>query len=108
METVSEMTNLPGADVTKEKLVTDLKTVAHDAEELIKATAGDLGEKTKEARARLAAALENAKATGRHLQEKAVAGAKATDKVIRDHPYQALGIAFGAGIIIGLLLNTRR
>jgi ElaB/YqjD/DUF883 family membrane-anchored ribosome-binding protein len=90
-----------------EKMVEDLKVVVRDGEELIKATAGEVGEKTKEARAKLGRALEAAKDTCVRLEEKAVAGAKATDKVIRDHPYQSIGIAFGVGLLIGVLVNRK-
>lgn len=89
------------------KLTQDLKTVARDAEELMKATAGEVSEKAKHARERLAAALESAKASCKALQEKAVAGAKATDKVIREHPYPSIGIAFGIGLLIGVLAGRR-
>lgn len=90
-----------------EKLLEDVKQVVQDGEELLRAGAGELSEKGKAARARLAAALESAKETGRRLQEKTVAGAKATDKVIREHPYQSIGIAFGIGLLIGVLVNRR-
>jgi ElaB/YqjD/DUF883 family membrane-anchored ribosome-binding protein len=105
--TSAEAMNLAPDEVTKEKLVSDLKVVARDAEELIKATAGDLGEKTKVARARLSEALEKAKTSYHRLQEKAAEKAKATDKVIRDHPYQSIGIAFGVGLVVGLLCRRR-
>ena len=85
-------------NASTERLVSDLKTVAHDAEDLLKASAGEVSEKAREARAQLTAALERAKEACGSLQEKAVAGAKATDKAIRDHPYQSIGIAFGIGI----------
>ena len=65
------------------------------------------GEKLAELRERLSAAIESAKATARRLEEKTVAAAKATDQCIRDHPYQTLGIAFGLGILAGLLLRRR-
>jgi len=106
MDTV-DTNDIEMEDVTKEKLVSDLKTVAKDAEELIRATASDMGEKTKDARARLNTALERARETCRTMQEKAVAGAKVTDKVIREHPYQSMGVAFGLGIVIGVLANRK-
>ena len=90
-----------------EKLVADLKTVARDAEDLIKATAGAAAEKTKEARDRLVEALESAKDACRRLEENALDGAKATYKAIREHPYQSAGIAFAAGLLIGVLVNRR-
>jgi ElaB/YqjD/DUF883 family membrane-anchored ribosome-binding protein len=96
-----------GEEVTREKLDGDLKTLAEDAEELLKATAGDLGEKAKEARVRLTAALEKAKETYQIVQDQAVAGAKATEQCIRDHPYPAVGFAFALGLVFGLLIKRR-
>ena len=61
-----------------------------------------------EIRARLEAAVEKAKAACERLEEKTVAAAKATDKVVREHPYQALGIAFGVGVLIGVLAARSR
>jgi ElaB/YqjD/DUF883 family membrane-anchored ribosome-binding protein len=85
--------------------------VVQDAEGLIKATAEDLGEKlsdkAREARSRLLASLESAKDSCRSLENRALAGAKATDRVIREHPYQSLGISFGAGLLFGLLVSRR-
>ena len=107
METDSGSIAANADEVTKEKLLQDLRVVVQDAEALIKATAGDLGEKTKEARARLSAALDNAKVTCRALEDRAIAGAKATDKIIREHPYQSIGIAFGVGLLIGVLVNRK-
>jgi len=90
-----------------EKLLRDLKAVVHDGEELLKAGAQDLTEKGKAARERLAAALEVARETRKKLEEKAVASAKATDRVIREYPYQSIGLAFGIGILIGVLVNRK-
>lgn len=94
-------------EVTMRKLVQDFKVVVHDAESLLKASAGELGEKAREARARLAASLEGAKASFHKVEEKAVAGAKATDKMIREHPYESVGIAFGVGLLVGVLVTRR-
>lgn len=91
----------------KDKLVADLKTLARDAEDLIKATASDLSDKTKEARARLNVALEKARQSAHKWEEKAAAGAKATDAIIRRHPYESMGIAFGLGVLLGVLINRR-
>jgi len=90
-----------------EKLMRDLKLLTRDVEDLIQSTAGDVSDKAKEARARLRSALESAKDSCEELQDKAVAGAKATDKVIRDHPYQSIGVAFGVGLLIGVLAIRR-
>jgi len=78
-----------------------------DAQALLTATVHVAEEKVVEARKRLAAAIERGKETLSNVQEKAVAGAKATDQVIRDHPYHAIGVALGVGVLIGFLLNRR-
>jgi len=96
-----------GHQISTDKLVTDLKAVAHDTEELLKASAGEVSDKAREARARLSAALERAKDSCERLQEKAVESAKAADKVVREHPYQSIGIAFGVGLLIGVLVTRR-
>jgi len=88
-------------------LVSDLKTVTKDAEELLKTVSGEKGNGSQEIRMRLSSAIESAKATYRRMEEKAVAGAKATDKVIRDHPYESLGVAFGLGLLVGVLVTRK-
>ena len=60
------------------------------------------GEKS-ELRAKLDAAIEKAKAVCDRLQEQTVAAAKASDKAVREHPYEAIGIAFTLGLLIGVL-----
>ncbi len=61
-----------------------------------------------ELRAKLDAATEKAKALYQALQDKTVAAAKATDEAVREHPYQAIGIAFGLGVLIGVLATRGR
>ena len=40
-------------------------------------------------------------------RKRVVAGAKATDETIREHPYQSIAVALGAGLIVGVLLGRR-
>lgn len=94
-------------DEANHKLAGDLKAVVRDAEDLLKATAGQAGEKVSEVRHRLGAALESAKETCHRVQDKTIEAAKATDKVIRTHPYESIGIAFGVGLLIGVLVTRR-
>jgi ElaB/YqjD/DUF883 family membrane-anchored ribosome-binding protein len=90
-----------------EKLLQDLRAVVRDGEELLKSGAQELGERGAAARERLAAALEAAKETGRKLEARARAGARAADVMIRENPYQSIGIGFGLGLVIGVLINRR-
>lgn len=110
METHFATMNIPETaeePVTRQKLVHDLKVVMRDAEALLKATASDLGDKAREARVKLASTLETAKVNCKQLEEKALVGARAADRVIRDNPYRSLGIAFGIGILLGVLVNRK-
>lgn len=85
----------------------DLQSLAEDAQALLAATTDVAGEKVAEARKRLTAAIEKGRETWSQVQEKAAEGAKAADQVIRDHPYQAIGVAFGVGALLGFLLARR-
>lgn len=85
----------------------DMGTLAEDARALMAATADVAGDKVGEARKRLAAALESGKEIYGRVRDKAVEGAKAADEVVREHPYQALGIAVGIGALLGYLLASR-
>ncbi len=89
------------------KLMGDLKAVVQDAEELLRATANQAGEKLKEVRSRLAVALASAKETCHGLEERTLTAAKATDRCIREHPYESIGLAFGAGLLVGVLVGRR-
>jgi ElaB/YqjD/DUF883 family membrane-anchored ribosome-binding protein len=59
-------------------------------------------------RAKLEAATEKAKEVCQRLQDQTVAAAKATDKVVRAHPYESIGIAFALGVLAGVLVTRAR
>ena len=85
----------------------DLVQLAEDARALMAVTADVAGEKVVEARKRLAAALENGRELYGRAREKAAEGVKAADEVVHEHPYQAIGIAFGVGALLGYLVSSR-
>jgi ElaB/YqjD/DUF883 family membrane-anchored ribosome-binding protein len=94
-------------EANMEKIITDLKVLSRDAEAVLQATAGQAGDKMTELRQKLGHALESAKDTCHRFEEKAIAGAKAADKTIRAHPYESMGVAFGVGLLIGVLVARR-
>jgi ElaB/YqjD/DUF883 family membrane-anchored ribosome-binding protein len=51
--------------------------------------------------------VDDLKTVIQRAQEKAVERAKAADKVIRERPYQTLGLAFGLGLLIGFLIRRK-
>ena len=90
-----------------EKILADLKLLSLDAEALLQGTAGQAGEKAGELRDRLAAALDAAKASCERAEGKVAAGAGIADKTIREHPYESLAVAFGVGLVVGVLVGRR-
>jgi ElaB/YqjD/DUF883 family membrane-anchored ribosome-binding protein len=96
-------------DVTKERLITDFKTMISDAEALLKATANQGGEELAAVRAKVEESIESVKARMAEEQAALMArtreAAKATDVYVHDHPWTAVGVAAGVGLVVGLLSN---
>ncbi len=97
--------------VTTEKLKEDLAAVMRDAEALIKASADQGGEKVTEARAKIRESIDAAKARVRQAElaarkhgEEAI---HATEDYAKRNPWQAMGIAAGVGLVVGVLLARR-
>jgi ElaB/YqjD/DUF883 family membrane-anchored ribosome-binding protein len=97
--------------VTKDKLVNDLKVVISDAEELLRATAGQAGEKISVARLRIEESLADAKRrlgdVGLAAGEQARVAARATDQFVHENPWQAVGIGAALGVILGMLISRK-
>lgn len=98
-------------DVSKEKLIADFKVVVADAEELLRATASQAGDKATEVRARVQARLADAKVRLADAEAVVVDRAKqvgrVTDDYVHDNPWRSVGIAAGFGFIVGLLIGRR-
>ncbi len=99
------------AAVTKDKLVQDFKIVVADAEDLLKATASQAGEKVAVARERIQDSLHKAKVKLAEAEDiviqKGKLAARATDEYVQENPWRSVGIAAGVGLIIGLLIGRR-
>lgn len=99
-------------DISKEKLMQDLQLVVSDAEELLRATAGQAGEKVNAARERIQDSLDAAKARLSVAQEAMIErtreAARATDDYVHENPWRAVGIGAGIGLVIGMLISRGR
>jgi ElaB/YqjD/DUF883 family membrane-anchored ribosome-binding protein len=91
-------------DVTAEKLAADLKVVIADAEALLRAT---VGETATAGRAKLHEGLDAAKLKLGPLAEEAAEQARAAEAYMREHPWNALGVAVLAGVALGLLIGRK-
>ena len=106
---MSEVTDLSNS--SKQKLVSDMKIVVSDAEEILRATAGVAGEKMVDLRERIGERLRDAKLRIADaevaLVDKTKAAARATDDYVNENPWQAVGIGAGIGLLLGII-NGRR
>ena len=96
-------------ETAKEKLVSDLKTLIGDAEELLKATTNQAGEKVTAARQKIEQSLiEGKKALAdaeKIVIQKSKEYADVADDYVRENPWSAVGVAAGVGLILGLLIR---
>ncbi|MFZ1909342.1 MAG: DUF883 family protein [Burkholderiales bacterium] len=104
-------TESDSAEISTEKLVADLRTLVADTEELLRATAGQAGEKAAAARERMQASLARSKQrlleAERTLEDKAGQAARAVEEYVHENPWRAVGIAALAGFVLGALINRR-
>lgn len=98
-------------EVSRDKLVADLKTVVSDAEELLRATASQAGESASVARQRIQSSITAAKEQLSEAQGAMIAKGKeavdATDELVHEHPWHAIGVAALAGVVVGIMLSRR-
>jgi ElaB/YqjD/DUF883 family membrane-anchored ribosome-binding protein len=83
-----------------DRFMDELRSVMADAEELLRVTADQTGPKVQEVRARAEESLRNAR---EHLQ----GAGKQLDAQVREHPWAAVGVAVGVGLIVGILLSRK-
>ena len=106
---MSEVTDF--AEDSKEQLVSDMKVVVSDAEEILRETKGVAGEKIAELRERIAVRLRDAKMriadADEILRDRTKAAARATDDYVNDNPWRAVGIAAGVGLLRGVIIARR-
>ena len=83
-----------------DKLTRDLRAVLTDAEDLLKATAGQAGERIEQARAHAEESLQLARASLRDAGNQ-------LNAQVRENPWTAIGIAAGAALVLGILLGRK-
>jgi ElaB/YqjD/DUF883 family membrane-anchored ribosome-binding protein len=94
-----------------DKLVSDVRVLMSDSEELLRATASQTGEKISQARARMQEAVTNLKPDVAKAQaairDNAVAAASSANEYAQDNPWLVAGVFAGVGLLIGLLIGRR-
>ncbi len=95
----------------RDKLVSDMKLVIRDAEDLLRNTGAQTSENFRAARDKFEISLSNAKNRLQDMEDAVVsrgrAAVRATDQYVNDHPWQSVGLAAAVGLIAGLLIARK-
>jgi ElaB/YqjD/DUF883 family membrane-anchored ribosome-binding protein len=95
----------------KDRLAADFRDVMNDIDALLNATTNKAEGEATALRERILERLEDAKGRVTDAQHEAAVRARraadATDHYVHDHPWQAVGIAAAAGMVIGVLIGRR-
>jgi ElaB/YqjD/DUF883 family membrane-anchored ribosome-binding protein len=93
---------------TPSELFTEMQALVAEAQAMM---ADSVSEHTAEGiealRERFAAVQKSFADAYGQARKRVIAGAKCTDEAIRANPYQALAIAAGVGLLVGVLLGRR-
>lgn len=94
-----------------QKLVADLKTLATDTQDLIRATAEQTGDKVEAARDRARTALAQAQArvatAEAALSARARLAARNADAYVHGHPWTTVGVVGLCALAIGIVIGRR-
>lgn len=95
----------------RERLAHSLQQMVDEAEHLLKNAQRTGSDQFNAARDKFESRLRQAKYELRQLEDatlyRARRAARATDHAVHEHPYTAMGIAAGAGLLIGMLISRR-
>jgi ElaB/YqjD/DUF883 family membrane-anchored ribosome-binding protein len=109
MTTKKSISTQEEAQIYSEVLISDFKALMADAEDLIKATAihddGPLGVIRSKALETLNSAKESLSSVEGTVTETAKVVAVRTDEFVHQNPWEAVGVAAGLGLLIGLFIR---
>lgn len=95
----------------RDRLATSLKSMVDEAEQLLKSAQGAGNEKFNAARDKFETQLRHARSELATLQDEAIhnarRAARATDQAVHEHPYTAMTVTAGVGLLLGLLIARR-
>lgn len=104
-----DKTELKG--LARDKLVSELQLVIRDAEDLLRNSGQQMGERYQNARARFESTLSSARDELATLEERVMTGTRdafdSADHYVQQNPWQAVGAGALAGLLIGLVLGRR-
>lgn len=104
-------TSASNSEAARQKLNDDFKVLMQDTQALLEATKGDLSGKAGEARTQLEKNYEAMKARyeelGGRVADTVHEKAQATEQLVAEYPWHSLGISFGVGLLVGLVMHRK-
>lgn len=98
-------------DANEDQFIENVKDSLDEAEKLMREAAETTGDKAVELRENALRSLRRTREalydTQDALVEKGRRAARATDDYVHDYPWQAMGLAGAAGLLIGILISRR-
>jgi ElaB/YqjD/DUF883 family membrane-anchored ribosome-binding protein len=95
------------SEINVGKLADDLQTLVSDAEELLRATASTAGEKAAEARERAEDSLRAVRSRLSSVERDLRGRARVVGDYVEDNPWQAIAVAGGIALVLGLLMGRK-
>ena len=95
----------------RERLASSLQAMVDEAEHLLESAQKSGGEHFAAARDKLAGQMRHARHELDALQDTAAynvrRAARVADHAVHEHPYAAVGLAAGVGVLVGMLISRR-
>lgn len=102
---------LPGPQERRARLADEFSNAVSEAQSLLHRAAAEGGERARELRAevedKLRTARERLQQMQDHAADRAREAARGADHFVHAHPWQAIGLAAAAGLVVGLLMHRR-
>ncbi len=97
-----------GTAETPEQIIEHISRLMAEAEAMLAGPVADqVSDKINDLKDRLSTARDKMGDLYTSARRNVVAGAKYTDRTIREYPYYSIGIAFGVGVLLGALVLRR-
>jgi ElaB/YqjD/DUF883 family membrane-anchored ribosome-binding protein len=102
------MTPTPEHTIPHDSTIDEIKALLAEAENVISASGDGASEEIASLKERLGSALDRSRDTAQKVMKLAKDRAARADEAIQTHPYVAIGIAAGVGLLVGALLTRSR
>lgn len=89
------------------EVIEELRTLVREAEQALAAAGDTADDKVKALRERMKHALDEGRETFRRVRESTREHLEEADEYVRDHPYQTIGLAALAGVLVGVLITRK-